>query len=147
MIMKALYLRACKTSGGQMPSALHTGALTTPICRSPFSERLFSPTYQSQKPPFFATSKKSTILGHIVLCAKSRTLGRRRNVPSSLFYLYKVLSRARILASSCEAVALSDGFEVCSPSLLHHALASVASAYCSDDLAIVSTLVHQRIHT
>jgi hypothetical protein len=28
---------------------LHTGALTTPICRSPFSERLFSPTSTSQK--------------------------------------------------------------------------------------------------
>ena len=26
---------------------LHTGAFATPICRSPFSERLFSPTYQS----------------------------------------------------------------------------------------------------
>src|SRR5437763_1224403 len=28
---------------------LHNGALTTPICRSPFSERLFSPTCQSHE--------------------------------------------------------------------------------------------------
>ena len=31
------------------------GGLTTPICRSPFSERLFSPTYQSHKTPFCET--------------------------------------------------------------------------------------------
>ena len=34
----------------------HTGAGTTPICRSPFSERLFRPIYQSRKPPIFKTS-------------------------------------------------------------------------------------------
>jgi hypothetical protein len=36
---------------GVMCVELHNGAFTTPICRSPFSERLFSPTYQSQKTP------------------------------------------------------------------------------------------------
>jgi hypothetical protein len=38
------------------------------------------------------------------------------------------------------------GFEVLSRRFfLHSALAFVASACCSDDLAIVSTLFHQRI--
>jgi hypothetical protein len=31
---------------------LHKGAFATPICRSPFSERLFSSTYQSHKTSF-----------------------------------------------------------------------------------------------
>ena len=32
---------------------LHNGAVTPPICRSPFSERLFSTTHQSRKTPHF----------------------------------------------------------------------------------------------
>src|SRR5215510_904334 len=34
---------------------LHKGALTAPICRSPFSKRLFSPIAESQKTPRFSS--------------------------------------------------------------------------------------------
>jgi hypothetical protein len=79
------------------------------------------------KQPFFAESRHS---------AKCST---------STFLLVKSSACAIILASSYET--FSSGFWLLgflSPLLLHRALASCASAYCSDDLAIISTLSHQR---
>ena len=50
-----------------------------------------------------------------------------------------------LLAELVKSDVLSFGFKVFSPFLLHRALAFVASAYCSDDLAMVSTLSQMRI--
>src|SRR4030095_9049277 len=46
----ALLFVSHQLCNGQWPHArLHNGALITPICRSPFAERLFSSTDQSHK--------------------------------------------------------------------------------------------------
>ena len=64
--------------------------------------------------------------------------GETLSLPSRLFCdMLRFLSYASIRLFLCLRGALS-------PFLLHHALAFVASAYCSDDLAIFSMLSHKR---
>ena len=46
---------------------LHNGALTPPLCRSPFSERLFSPIYQSHKTPRYCWPTYFNVLGVLFL--------------------------------------------------------------------------------
>jgi hypothetical protein len=51
------------------------------------------------------------------------------------------------VGKSCDHLSFAYVCEALSPLLLHIALAFVAFAYCSDDLAIVSMLSHKRILT
>src|SRR5215831_15879870 len=51
--------------------------------------------------------------------------------------LWSILSPMQSEDRSCAC-------EACSPFLLHSARASLAPVYCSDDLAIASTLSHER---
>ena len=79
----------------------------------------------------------------VLCCAYHRHLAK---CSTSTFVLVKSSACAIVLASSyetCSSGLWLLGFR--SPLLLHRALASCASAYCSDDLAIVSTLSHPRI--
>src|SRR5215470_16536726 len=46
-----------------VPLNVSNGALPTPICRSPFFERLFRPTYQSHKTPGYCWSTSRTEIG------------------------------------------------------------------------------------
>ena len=55
------------------------------------------------------------------------------------FVIWSVLLAWAIIGPSLSLLG------VLSPFLLHRALAFFASAYCSDDLAMVSMLSHQRI--
>ena len=61
------------------------------------------------------------------------------------FGLWEVLFFATIYILSYESLSYGFRLQGClSPSLLHHALAFFASAYCSDDLALLSLLSHKR---
>jgi hypothetical protein len=108
-------------------------------------------THQSENVQFIIDERKrffsdeqtrqSTSTSHFNLMFQRLEQIRVLLFPSWLFRgIMCLLSYAIIRSCLCLLGAFS-------PSLLHHALAFVASAYCSDDLAIVSTLSHQRTLT